>query len=245
MSISTFMSMSMSDVLDGRSRNGRELFCLPSPRDMLSAMRLTSAGERSTGGAFSLVELMATVVIIGILAALALISYSRYKTSEVKSEIIAMLAAIATSESEYRAQTGVYLGRDETIASNEGIGSPPLTGAPYTRSSWNPAGDGNDYFNQLGVNPPRLQLYGSYSVMCGKAGQQPASGTASAQILAGTNASRDAGNNYLAPHYVAIACADVRAPAAANPNCSMADPNVTRMFSNNFAQLLVTEQEGQ
>lgn len=59
---------------------------------------------------FTLMELMITVAIIGILAAIAIPAFSRYQNRSRRAEAMTNVAAIATAENSYFAAAGVYLG---------------------------------------------------------------------------------------------------------------------------------------
>lgn len=69
----------------------------------------------------SLIELMIVVVILGVLAGVAGISYSRYIKRSRAQEATTMLATIATREHAYRAEFAVYCAAGATA------GSPPTT----------------------------------------------------------------------------------------------------------------------
>lgn len=59
---------------------------------------------------FTLIELMAVVAMIGVLAALAIVGYQRYLSASHSSDAKAILGAIRIAEENYRAETLVYLG---------------------------------------------------------------------------------------------------------------------------------------
>lgn len=80
---------------------------------------------------FSLMELMIVVAIVGIIAAIAIPSYSGYVTRTRRAEAITALETIALNEEKYRAENGLY----GTIAQ--------LTGVGYT----NPNADADRNYN--------------------------------------------------------------------------------------------------
>ncbi|MBW2453154.1 MAG: prepilin-type N-terminal cleavage/methylation domain-containing protein [Deltaproteobacteria bacterium] len=59
---------------------------------------------------FTLIELMAVVAMIGVLAALAIVGYQRYLSASHSADAKAILGAIRIAEETYRAETLVYLG---------------------------------------------------------------------------------------------------------------------------------------
>src|SRR5690242_17105450 len=65
--------------------------------------------HRSEQRAFTLLELLTVVAIVGILATLGLVAYRRFITSSKSSEAIYMVGAIRASEESYRAETLSYL----------------------------------------------------------------------------------------------------------------------------------------
>lgn len=67
----------------------------------------------------TLVELMAVVIILGVLASIAGVSYSQYLKRSRAQEASTMLATIATREHAYRAEFAVY------CAAGASTGSPP------------------------------------------------------------------------------------------------------------------------
>src|SRR6188768_4466360 len=68
-----------------------------------------STRRRAEQRAFTLLELMTVVTIVGILATLGLVAYRRFITSSKSSEAIYMVGAIRASEESYRAETLTYL----------------------------------------------------------------------------------------------------------------------------------------
>ena len=65
--------------------------------------------KRNNEKAFTLIELMAVIAIIGILAAIAIPSFSAYRDRAKDGSIKVLLAEIGSLEREYRAVQGVYI----------------------------------------------------------------------------------------------------------------------------------------
>ncbi len=62
---------------------------------------------------FTLIELMIVVAILGVLAAVAMVSFSKSKRKSETKKVDAMFAAIATSQETYRQFNGNYHGSGE------------------------------------------------------------------------------------------------------------------------------------
>jgi prepilin-type N-terminal cleavage/methylation domain-containing protein len=124
---------------------------------------------RRTGG-FTLVEVMITVAIIGILAALLIVTFNDApKKTRSKSEVQAMFTALHNAEAEYMLERGSYY----STGSDEGDIHPasPTTSAQDVYpvpAEW----------EELKVDPAREQLYCGYVVVAGK-GTDPIPGFAS------------------------------------------------------------------
>jgi len=82
---------------------------------------------------FSLLEVMVVVVIIGILAAIAIPSYTGYVTRTRRAEAVAALQAVALAEEKHRAEDGAY--ESEAHLVGQGFLKPAI-GGEYTPSDY-------------------------------------------------------------------------------------------------------------
>ncbi len=133
-------------------------------------MKRTQGHSTNTAG-FSLVELMITVVIMGILASVAGAGYASYVRRARSSEARTQIAAIASRENAYRSEFGVYCGAGRS-------GVPSTTGVS---NSWPASAPGNpDDFSasiptewtMLGYRPTGRVRY-RYLAVAGAAGATP------------------------------------------------------------------------
>ena len=123
----------------------------------------------STG--FTLIELMITVAIIGVLAVLAGIGYSSYIRSSKTAEATAMLGAIRSAEETYRTDKMVYLGTNSgttSIATRFPAGAPTDGKVPWDTTGCIAANTVCGAFRKLGVSADS-QVYYRYGVLAGPA----------------------------------------------------------------------------
>lgn len=127
---------------------------------------------RSHSG-FSLVEMMVTVVILGILSTVALVSYRQYVRRVHTSEALGMLGMIRMRQETYRSEFSQYC--DVSSATHDGTSGTvashwPATAPGQTATDWN-SGIPPEWI-QLGVRPSG-PVYFRYDVVAGNPGVTP------------------------------------------------------------------------
>jgi prepilin-type N-terminal cleavage/methylation domain-containing protein len=133
-----------------------------------SRLMRISTRHRAEQRAFTLLELLTVVTIVGVLATLGLVSYRRFITSSKSSEAIYMVGSIRAAQESYRAETLSYL--DVSAGFNEYF---PTSSVGAKKTGWDAAAH-KDYtrWRQLGARPDGAVYYG-YLVGAGVAGAAP------------------------------------------------------------------------
>ena len=136
-------------------------------RQLVVAQSSSLVRRRNTSArGFSLIELMITVAIIGVLAAIAVPSFQGYLQRSCTTEATTFLADIRQKQETYRAEFGVYCAVDgQTIGAYTPAGLP---GAGQVQT-W-PVNDGN--WTQLGARPDGTIRF-QYAAIAGVPGQAP------------------------------------------------------------------------
>jgi len=105
-----------------------------------------SRNRRNAG--FTLTELMITVVLIGILAAIAIPNFLSYQAKSRRAEAYANVVAIATSELSFQAESDIYIdaGAFPDFVPYGGLGTHKMAWdaasvAEYSLLGWSPEGE--------------------------------------------------------------------------------------------------------
>jgi prepilin-type N-terminal cleavage/methylation domain-containing protein len=155
-------------------------------------------GERG----FTLVEMMITVVIIGILAALGMVGYRRYVAKARSAEAVAMLAELSSKEQMYFLEFAQYL----PLVNSASITAPAASGAAVseTAAQFYPNDPSTTTFDSVrsatalgtlplswqyaAIRPRDRVLYCTYFAGAGAAGSLPPASPAVGAGLLGTAA---------------------------------------------------------
>lgn len=93
--------------------------------------------SRGQGG-FTLIELMIVVVVVGILATLAVVSYRKMVNASHTAEATQMIQSIRVAQESYRAETGSYAGVSTSLDST----LCPVATILAQKVAWNPSCNG-------------------------------------------------------------------------------------------------------
>jgi len=148
-----------------------------------------------------MVELMAVVMIVGILALIATYSIRKYIASSKTSEATEMIGSIKAAEEAYKDETFTYLNVTNDINTFYPTNSKP----GQIKVQWGGTGTGQTGFQQLGVSAAAPVLF-VYACTAGAAGTAPpAPGGSAADITVGNWPSATSS----VPWYVVKAKADL------------------------------------
>lgn len=140
------------------------------PAGRLIEMRARAQPGRALERGFTLVELLLVVAMIGVLAAIGVVSYRRYVTSAEGSEAVVMVQAIRGAEEAHKAETLMYLGCSASLTSYY-----PQTSKQPDGKKWhweNPAHTDYTCWRMMNVSANGPVRFG-YAVMAGNPGAAP------------------------------------------------------------------------
>jgi prepilin-type N-terminal cleavage/methylation domain-containing protein len=116
--------------------------------------------QRARDAGFTLIEMMITVAIIGILAAIAVPSFIKYQNTSKRAEAYSNLASLAKSQKSFYAEFGRYLGVPSEPLGLTGLvptstkrDSTGWDATPFAAVGWSPEGD---VFFDYDTNTPDL-----------------------------------------------------------------------------------------
>jgi prepilin-type N-terminal cleavage/methylation domain-containing protein len=137
---------------------------LPYPR----SARVSVVAQRRSRAGFTLVEMMVTVAIVGILAAISIPSYMGYLYRSRTTEAVGFLADIKARQEAYKSEYYQYC--DASFPRNDYWPAGVPTASP--RPWGTPTSDVISW-STLGVKPPNPSVYFSYMVRAGAPGSKP------------------------------------------------------------------------
>ena len=120
--------------------------------------------RRRRRGGFTLIELMAVIIIVGILAAVAVPMYLRYTARAKMSEALAGLGAIRSAERVYFAEHEAYLAVAAGDVGSDPSDTPPGLGLDFTD---------NTYFDEEAYSVVLDATYGFVATATGSASTGP------------------------------------------------------------------------
>ena len=153
---------------------------------------------------FTLLELMAVVIIIGVLSTLAVYGVRKYVYASKTTEAIHMIGSIKSAEESYKSETFKYAGVDRDKIDNSGNFYPGKENPSRKKWDWNATGH-DDYaavWGPLGVQSDSPVIFEYIIVAGGPAQALPKPGEFS-QLSWG-----DQGASAPGPWYVVVARAD-------------------------------------
>lgn len=130
-----------------------------------------ASGNRTRG--FTLVELMAVVVITGILASLAVVGYRRYVDSAKTNEAREVISSIKAGQESYFDETMRFL----NVSTNINTYYPNASPTGFVKTSWvNDSSEAYKNFGRLGVNVNAPVYFGYSSIASSGGTGEPSAG---------------------------------------------------------------------
>jgi type IV pilus assembly protein PilA len=183
--------------------------------------------------AFTLIEVMVVVVVVGVLALLATVGYRRWVRTSYMAEAQDMLGTIRAAEEAFKAESGGYLNVSGTL--DLGFTYPAPTPGAF-KSSWGAActqcaGPTGATWQALAVEPKGPVAFG-YAVVADNTGTAP--GGSVTPATSRTQGSFDLSNLAGSPWYVVEAVGDINGDAV-----------YTRVLGNSQSNQLMIDREGE
>jgi prepilin-type N-terminal cleavage/methylation domain-containing protein len=185
--------------------------------------------RRRGSRAFTVIEMMITAVIVGVLALLAVVAYRKWIRTSYMAEAQDMIQNVRAAEEAFRGETGGYLDVSSTL--DIGYTYPATTPGAF-KSSWGGACAACSHpWTQLAVEPKGPVIFG-YAVVANNAGTAPGATVTPAlsRMLTTVDLSGLAGQ----PWYVVEALGDVNG-----------DGIFTRLVGNSVSSQVVIDREGE
>jgi prepilin-type N-terminal cleavage/methylation domain-containing protein len=136
-------------------------------------MGFTRTNRKGSRRAFTLVELLITVAIVGVLSTLAVVGYRKAIVRARLSEATAMVTAVASAQERYRGEFGSYLNVSTTLGYKGNTGVLCPSPEAQKRKTWSPAScTGGTSWVALAVQNAGALSFG-YSTTAGAAGTPP------------------------------------------------------------------------
>lgn len=138
--------------------------CFPVVRS--HAGRRVSAGRARSGRGFTLTELMITIVIIGVLATVGMVSVRQYMTTAKASESLETVQAIRAAEERFHAEGTGYLSASQSLTT----WYPGVPSGTIKRGWWQESHSDYEKWRMLDVTQPGPTQCG-YAVQAGTFGE--------------------------------------------------------------------------
>jgi prepilin-type N-terminal cleavage/methylation domain-containing protein len=138
---------------------------------------------------FTMIELMIVVAIVGILCAVAVVSYSRYTRRAKSGEVVAMFGEFKAKEEAFHAERGYYLGACNVALNAPGTVDTGCSEGNYWPSPLNTSAQMDVTapplrWQRLRIAPGKGSVYCQYSVVAGPAANNAPMGAIGTEIFA-------------------------------------------------------------